>query len=80
MSICMNVNELLETDYTMVVAAGQLRKLWDSLSELRSSLYERRLKRAVLRPELWACQNCAVYTVFFFPSGISSQSKIAQFN
>jgi hypothetical protein len=35
------LNELLETDvpgdYAIVVSAGKLRKLWDSLSELRSS-------------------------------------------
>jgi hypothetical protein len=30
----------------------KLRKVWDSLSELRCSLYERRLERAVLRPAL----------------------------
>ena len=36
------LNELLETevplDDTMVVSVGKLRKVWDSLSELRSSL------------------------------------------
>jgi hypothetical protein len=36
----------------MVVSAGKLKKLWDSLSELRSSLFERRLERTVLRPTL----------------------------
>jgi hypothetical protein len=40
-------NELLETDVPrgddIVVSAGKLRRLWDSLSELRSSLCERRL-------------------------------------
>jgi len=50
------LNELLETDVpsddTIVVSAGKLRKLWDSLSELRSSLCERRLERTVLRPAL----------------------------
>jgi len=35
-----------------MVSAGKLRKLWDSLSELRSSLCERRLERTVLRPAL----------------------------
>ena len=30
----------------------KLRKLWDSVSELRSSLCERRLERTVLRPAL----------------------------
>jgi hypothetical protein len=39
-------------DEAIVVSAGKLRKLWDSLSELRSSLCERRLERTVLRPEL----------------------------
>jgi len=36
----------------IVVSAGKLRKLWDSLSELRISLCERRLDRIVLRPAL----------------------------
>jgi hypothetical protein len=48
------LNELLETDVpwddAIVVSAGKLRKLWDSLSELRSSLCEKRLERTVLRP------------------------------
>ena len=35
-----------------MVSAGKLRKLWDSLSELGSSLCERRLERTVLRPAL----------------------------
>jgi len=43
--------ELLETDVpgddAIVVSAGKLRKLWDSLSELRSSLCERRQERTV---------------------------------
>jgi hypothetical protein len=46
------LNELLETDDTIVVSTGKLRKLWDSLSELRSSLCERRLKMPVVRPAL----------------------------
>jgi hypothetical protein len=44
------LNELLETNDTIVVSVGKLSKLWDSLSELRSSVYERRLERTVLRP------------------------------
>jgi hypothetical protein len=36
----------------MVVWAGKLRELWDCLSELRSSLCERRLERTVLMPAL----------------------------
>ena len=62
----------------VVVSAVKLKKLWDSLSELLSSLCERRLERTVLRPALIACQNCAVYSVF--PAGMTSYSKIAQFN
>ena len=50
------LNELLETDVpwenAIVVSAGKLRKLWDSLSELRSSVCEKRLERTVLRPAL----------------------------
>jgi len=34
------------------MSAGTLRKVWDSLSELRSSLYEKRLDRTVLWPAL----------------------------
>jgi len=51
------LNELLETDVpwddVIVVSAGKLRKLWDFLSELRSSLYEKRLKR-----QLWGLRYC----------------------
>ena len=39
-------------DKAIVVSAGKLRKLRDSLSELRSSLCERRLESTVLRPAL----------------------------
>jgi hypothetical protein len=50
------LNELLQTDVSwddaIVVSAGKLRKLWDSLSELRNSLCERRLEITVLRPAL----------------------------
>jgi hypothetical protein len=49
------LNELLETDVpwddAIVVSAGKLRKLRDSLSELCSCLCERRLEKTVLRPE-----------------------------
>jgi len=34
----------------MMVSAGKLKKLWDSLSELRSSLCERQLESTILRP------------------------------
>jgi len=77
-----HLNELLETDVpwddAIVVSAGKLRKLWDSLSEMRSSLCERRLEMTALRPALSLVKNCAVYSVF--PSGMMSHSKIAQFN
>jgi hypothetical protein len=36
-------------DDDIVVSAGKLRKLWDSLSELRRSLCERRLESTVVR-------------------------------
>jgi len=62
----------------IVVSAGKLRKLWDSLSELRSSLCARRLEKTFLRPALFACKNCAVYSLF--PSGMTLHIKIAQFN
>jgi len=46
------LNEWTPWDDAIVVSAGRLRKLWDSLSELRSSVCERRLERTVLRPGL----------------------------
>jgi hypothetical protein len=76
------LNELLETDVSwddvIVVWTGKLRKLWDCLSELRSSLCERQLERAVLWPALLPVKT-AQFTQFF-PSGMSPHSKIAQFN
>jgi len=62
------LNELLETDVSwddaIVVSAGKMRKLWDSLDELRGSLYERRLERTVLRPALLPVKT-AQFTQFF---------------
>jgi hypothetical protein len=72
------LNELLETDDAIVVSADKLRKLWDSLSELRSSLFERRLERTVLKPALLLVKT-AQFTQFF-PSGMTSHIKVAQFN
>jgi hypothetical protein len=75
------LNELLETDVpwddAIVVAAGKLRKLWDSLSELRSSLYERRLER-----QFWGLRYCLskLRSLLSLTSGMTSHSKIAQFN
>jgi hypothetical protein len=76
------LNGLLETDVAwddaIVVSAGKLRKLWDSLSELRSSLCERRREMTVVRPALLPAKT--VQFTHFFPSGVTSHSKIAQFN
>jgi len=62
------LSELLETDvpwdYAIVVSAGKLRKLWDSLSEMCSSVCERRLKRTVLRPALLPVKT-SQFTQFF---------------
>jgi len=80
------LNGLLETDvedYINYLRMNEqtfnmmlkLRKLWDSLSELRSSVCERRLERTVLRPAL-----LSVKTEQFTQSGMTSHSKIAQFN
>ena len=60
------------------MSAGKLMKLWDSLSELRSSLFERQLERTVLRPALLPVKT-AQFTQFFL-SGMTSRSKIVQFN
>ena len=62
------LNELLEMDvpwdHAITVSAGKLRKPWDSLSEMHSSLCERRLERTVLRPALLPDKN-AQFTQFF---------------
>jgi cobalamin biosynthesis protein CbiD len=66
------MNELLETDVegwvpwddVIMVWAGKLRKLSDSLSELRSSLCERRLEKIVTRPALLPVKT-ALFTQFF---------------
>jgi len=47
--------------------------MWDSLSELRSYLCERRLERTVLSPALLPVKT-AQFTQFF-PSGMTSQVK-----
>jgi hypothetical protein len=62
-------------DDAILVSAGKLMKLWDSLSELRSSLCERWLKRTVLRPVL-----LPVKSVQFYPPGMIAHRKIAQCN
>ena len=60
------------------MSAGKLKKLWDSPSELRSSLCERRLEKTVLGPALLTVKT-AQFTQFF-RSGMTSHNKIAQFN
>jgi len=47
-----------------MVSAGKLIKLWDSLSELRSSVCERRLERTVLRPALLPVETAQFTQVF----------------
>jgi hypothetical protein len=47
-----------------MVLAGKLRKLGDSLSELRSSLCERQLERTVLRHVLLPVKS-AQFTQFY---------------
>jgi hypothetical protein len=62
------LNELLETDVpwddAIVVSAGKLRKLWDYLRELRSSVCERRLEKIALRSALLPVKT-AQFTQFF---------------
>ena len=62
------LNELVETDVpwdgAIVVWAGKVRKLCDSVCELRSSLCERRLERTVLRPAILPVKT-AQFTQFF---------------
>jgi hypothetical protein len=58
------LNGLLETDDAIVVLANKLTKLWDSLSELRCSPYERRLERTVLRPAVLPVKT-AQFTKFY---------------
>jgi len=62
------LNELLETvvPFTddIVVSADKLRELWDSVSELLSSLCDRRLEKTVMRPTLLPVKT-AQFTQFF---------------
>jgi hypothetical protein len=66
------------SDDAIVVSAGKLRKLGDPLNELRSPLCRRRLEETVLRPTLLPVKT-AQFTQFF-PSGMTSHSKIVYFN
>jgi hypothetical protein len=60
------LNELQEMDDVIVVSVGKLRKLWDSLSELRSSVCEGRLERTVLRPALLSVTTIFLFFFFLF--------------
>jgi len=51
-------------DDAIVVSAGKLRKLWDSLSEMRCSVCERRLERTILRPAILPVKTLQ-FTRFF---------------
>jgi hypothetical protein len=51
-------------DDAIVVSAGELRKLWDSLTALRSSLCERQLERTFLRHALLPVKT-AQFSQFF---------------
>jgi hypothetical protein len=59
------------------VSADKLRKLLDSLNELRSSVYKRRQEKTVLRSALLPVKT---EVDLVFPLGMTSQSKIIQFN
>jgi cobalamin biosynthesis protein CbiD len=61
-----------------MVSVGKLRKLWDSVIELHSSVCERRLDKTVLRLALLPVKTAQITQ--FFGSGLTSHSKIAQFN
>ena len=62
------LNQLVETDVpsddAVMVSSGKLRKLCNSLSELRSCLCQRRLERTFLRPVLLPVKT-ANFTYFF---------------
>jgi hypothetical protein len=64
-------------DDAILVSADKLRKLWDSLSEMRSSLCKRRLERTILRPALLPVKT-AQFTQFF--RQVWRYSKIAHIN
>jgi hypothetical protein len=66
------------SDDAIVVSAGKPRKLWDSLSELRSFLCKKLLEKDISEARVIACQNCAVSSDL--PSGMTSYDKTAQFN
>ena len=58
----------------IVVWAGKLRELWDSVRELRSSVCERRLERTVLRPALLPVKT-AQFTQFSFRYDVTQYNR-----
>ena len=56
-------------------SAGKLRKLWDCLSELRSSVCERRLERNSSEACALACQNCASLLRFSVRYDVTQQNR-----
>ena len=75
------LNELLETDVpwddAIVVSADKLRKLWNSVTELRSCLCVNDWKG-----QFWGLSYCLwkLRSLLSFSSCMTSHSKIAQFN
>jgi hypothetical protein len=55
---------MVTLDVAMVILLGKLRKLWHSLSELHSSLRERRLVSTVLRPALLPVRTAQFTQIF----------------
>jgi hypothetical protein len=76
------LNELLETDVpwddVIVLSAGKLRKLWNSLKGTAQFSVWKTTGKDSSEVCATACQNCAVDSAF--TSGMTSHSKIAQFN
>jgi hypothetical protein len=76
------LNELLETDVpwddSIVVSAGKLRKLWRFPEWTAHFSVWKTTGKDSFEACASACQNCAVSPVF--PSGMTSHSKIDQFN
>jgi hypothetical protein len=63
------------SDDAIVVSAGKLRNLWDFLSELRSSLFERRLERTVLRPALLPVKTARFNPFFPVRYDVTQQNR-----
>jgi hypothetical protein len=76
------LNELIETDVpwddAVVVSAGKLRKLWRFPERTAQFCAWKTTRKDNSEACAIAFQNCAVYSVF--PPGMSSHSKISQFN